>query len=292
MKPSLLILGLSAVFVVGVVAVLGFATFSNDDVDKEIPVKSKMQENILHDSYKINTECEFIHFINEPESMPKLIDFISANPEIHQQKYFELGGPMTDDDASIAKKDRVTRLVAADHMLNIFSINPDLEGFIVEILDESNAKKLVERIRDTDPECELPEFIGKQRFADPPAKPITLGLKDISVSQTLMKTTVEIKLKIDNPNYRSVIVPYLTYQLFEDENDLGVSGQIGSELESSADSSYYTILGESSLVLTDVVVLNNEKLPFLLGDELKVIGDISYYFDRDEENKIHFELTK
>ncbi|MCH7965991.1 MAG: hypothetical protein IIB02_01010, partial [Thaumarchaeota archaeon] len=67
---------------------------------------------------------------------------------------------MTDDRVSIVEKDRVFSLVIADIMLEIFSINPSLENFIIEIQDESNTQKLVERIKNTDPECELPEFVG------------------------------------------------------------------------------------------------------------------------------------
>ena len=268
----------------------------------------KKQESNMPILYKINTECEYIHFINEPESMPKLLDFISSNPELYQQKYFALGGPMTDDRASIVEKDRVFSLVIADIMLEIFPINPSLEDFIIEIQDESNTQKLVERIKNTDPECELPEFVGLQRFAEPPTKSITLELEDISVEKISEESaTIKIAFKISNPNPGGVTVQAIDYQLYATEyssSEQIAGGEIGSRPTGMVEfgSNYYVLLGGNSILLRDTITLKgSENTPELWSilknnnPSWKVSGDVFYNSSSTtsgQENKLHFEFTK
>ena len=199
-------------------------------------------------------------------------------------------------------------MVIADIMLEIFSINPSLENFIIEIQDESNTQKLVERIKNTDPECELPEFVGLQRFAEPQMKSITLELEDISVEKISEESvTIKIAFKISNPNSGGMTVQAIDYQLYATEysnSEQIAGGEIGSRPTGmiSTGSNYYVLLGENDITLKETITLkasqNTFELWAILNDSTtpwRVTGDVFYNFSSitsGQENELHFEFTK
>ncbi len=92
----------------------------------------------------------------------------------------------------------------------------------------------------------------------PKVMPITIELEDLSIVEITDKYAVlEIEFLVSNPNFKSVILQYLKYELLEDDVRVYV-GQIG-ELAAGfvIGSSYIQILSESSTTLSDEIVLRN-----------------------------------
>lgn len=88
--------------------------------------------------------------------------------------------------------------------------------------------------------------------------PIGIELKSITISEVDERAaTIEIKLQATNPNYKSVILSYVKYQLFENEQRVHV-GQIGEQLEGMVvGSNYFTLLSDTPTVLTDKITIKN-----------------------------------
>lgn len=88
--------------------------------------------------------------------------------------------------------------------------------------------------------------------------PVEIELEDLSVLEVSETTAIiEIKFKISNPNYKSVILQIISYELFEDGIRI-TGGQIGTRAEGMVSASnYYMILNEYPTVLTDQIILKN-----------------------------------
>ena len=139
-------------------------------------------------------------------------------------------------------------------------------------------------------------------------EPIVVTLDDISVTNISEKSaTIEIKLKLTNPNPVSMIVQVVDYQLYEtnfSENKQVSGGQLGSRPEGMVEfgSNYYTLLSGAEMVLKDTVVLkNNGNIPELWSSlesntvNWKITGDVFYNLSSmtsGQENELHFELTR
>lgn len=88
--------------------------------------------------------------------------------------------------------------------------------------------------------------------------PITIELEDLTVLEVTHKfATLQIKFKVLNPNYNSVILQYIRYQIFE--NNLVVhSGLIGEQPQGFVMSSnYFIILNERPSILSDRITIKN-----------------------------------
>ena len=89
----------------------------------------------------------------------------------------------------------------------------------------------------------------------PTIKLVTVDLEDISVTKINDRSaTIKIEFKISNPNPRAVIVQTMDFNLFEtgfSSYEQLAGGTIGSRPEGMVEfgSNYYTLLGESSIVL-------------------------------------------
>lgn len=88
--------------------------------------------------------------------------------------------------------------------------------------------------------------------------PVEIELEDLSVLEVTDTTAIiQIKFKISNPNYKSVILQIISYELFEDGIRI-TGGQIGTRAEGMvAASNYYMILNEYPTVLTDQIIITN-----------------------------------
>ncbi|MCH7968235.1 MAG: hypothetical protein IH841_03150 [Thaumarchaeota archaeon] len=88
--------------------------------------------------------------------------------------------------------------------------------------------------------------------------PITIELEDLTVLEVTDKfATLQIKFKVLNPNYNSVILQYIRYQIFE--NNLVVhSGLIGEQPQGFVmGSNYFIILNERPSILSDRITIKN-----------------------------------
>ena len=133
--------------------------------------------------------------------------------------------------------------------------------------------------------------------------PLKVELQDIKIVELSDKFVVlEIDFLVTNPNYKSVILQFLKYQLFE--KDLRVhAGEIGDRPEGFVmGSNYFTILSETPTTLSDEITIRNtgntpEFWSALENDthEWRVTGEASFNLSSitsGGENEIFFEFTK
>jgi len=140
------------------------------------------------------------------------------------------------------------------------------------------------------------------------AEPLYIELENISVEKISERNAeIAISFKISNPNPRAVIVQTMDYQLFEtnySDSEQISGGEIGSRPEGMVEfgSNYYTLLGENSIILRDIITLKgSENTPelwtILKNDDpsWRVSGDVFYNLSSmtsGQENVLHFEFTK
>ncbi len=104
---------------------------------------------------------------------------------------------------------------------------------------------------------------------------LEVELADLSVTKINERSaTIEIAFEIFNPNPRAVIVQTMDYNLFEtgfSSYEQLAGGTIGSRPEGMVEfgSNYYTLLGESSIVLKKKMVIKNTASSSELWDSLK-----------------------
>lgn len=89
-------------------------------------------------------------------------------------------------------------------------------------------------------------------------KPIEIKLKEIKILQVDERSaTIAIELIALNPNEKSVILPFISYQLYEKDQRIH-SGEIGKRLESMVSGSdYITLLSNKPVTIKDKIILKN-----------------------------------
>ncbi len=89
-------------------------------------------------------------------------------------------------------------------------------------------------------------------------QPVEIQIQEIKILDLTRKgATLELVAEVTNPNPKSIILQIVKYQVFEDGERI-TAGQIGHRPEGMVDASnYYTLLGESSIVLKDKFSLKN-----------------------------------
>ncbi len=133
--------------------------------------------------------------------------------------------------------------------------------------------------------------------------PIKIELDDISILEVREKAaTLQIKFKVTNPNYKSVILQFIKYELWE--QDLRVSaGTIGSRPEGFvASSNYFVILNDAPTFLHEKITIKNtgnnpEFWSALMNNtpEWTVKGEAFFNLSsmmKGGENEVTFEFTK
>ncbi len=133
--------------------------------------------------------------------------------------------------------------------------------------------------------------------------PIIVELEDLLIEEVTEKHAImKIKFLVSNPNQKSVILPFIKYQIFED--DLRVhAGEIGERGGGFViGSNYITILSESSTIVSDEIVLRNSgNTPEFWSDltegnvNWKITGEAFFNLSSmttGGENEISFEFTK
>jgi LEA14-like dessication related protein len=145
---------------------------------------------------------------------------------------------------------------------------------------------------------------GFGKISSSPIKviPIKVELAKLSVlSITEEEAQMQIDFKITNPNYKSVILQIIKYELYDDGKRIFV-GQIGERAEGAIDSSnYFTILRDKPQILGDTFTIKNtgtdpEFWTALTNDEIQWLIKGEVYFNLSsmtsgQENIIPFEFT-
>ncbi len=132
-------------------------------------------------------------------------------------------------------------------------------------------------------------------------KPVKVELEEISLLDIDQRTaTIELQIKATNPNPRSIIVPFLKYQLYGDDTRLAI-GEIGQRPEGMvAGSNYFTLLSNNPTILKDKITIQNtgsnpELWTSLQKGETKwrVTGEVFFNLSSmtsGGENSVSFEL--
>ena len=131
--------------------------------------------------------------------------------------------------------------------------------------------------------------------------PIEIELEDISILEVSDRfATLNISFKVNNPNVTPVILQFIAYQLYEGDKRIHV-GQMGERIQGMVGgSNYYTILSESSTVISEEITIKNTgNTPELWSNlsnnsvEWKVVGEALFNLSsmtRGGENEIFFEF--
>ncbi len=88
--------------------------------------------------------------------------------------------------------------------------------------------------------------------------PIKFELEDISILEVNDKAaTIKVAFKVTNPNFKSVILQVVTYELYENDVRITLS-QIGERPVGMLESSnYFTILSDRPTILKDTITIKN-----------------------------------
>ena len=131
--------------------------------------------------------------------------------------------------------------------------------------------------------------------------PVEIGLDGVEVlSVDGRSATIQIAFSVTNPNEKSVLLPFLSYGLYEGEDRVH-TGEIGERLESLVvGSNYVTLLHDHPVVLRDTFTLKNTgNTPQLWAaltsgtPEWRVTGDAIYALSSvtaGGQNEIFFEF--
>ncbi|MDI1494871.1 MAG: putative membrane protein [Cenarchaeum symbiont of Oopsacas minuta] len=89
-------------------------------------------------------------------------------------------------------------------------------------------------------------------------KPLEINLEELEVSYIDKKSaTMNIHFSVYNPNYKSIILQFIKYEIKESDSSI-YAGQIGERPEGFITSSnYFTVLGNGTVALSDIIVLKN-----------------------------------
>lgn len=90
------------------------------------------------------------------------------------------------------------------------------------------------------------------------ALPLEIELLDLSILEVNDKAaTIQVEFEVSNPNFKSVILQVLSYDLYEDGVRIAIS-QIGERPIAMLESSnYFTILNERPTILKDTITIKN-----------------------------------
>jgi len=88
--------------------------------------------------------------------------------------------------------------------------------------------------------------------------PIKFELEDISILEVNNKAaTIQVAFKVTNPNFKSVILQIVTYELYENDVKIKLS-QIGERPMGMLESSnYFPILSGRDTILKDTITIKN-----------------------------------
>ena len=133
-------------------------------------------------------------------------------------------------------------------------------------------------------------------------EPLIFDLEELDISYIDEKYAIlNLRITVSNPNYKSVILQFVKYDITESGSHVHI-GQIGERADGFvASSNYFTILGDGSTSLSDIITLRNtgneEELWKSLNDgdlDWRVKGQAYYSLSSmtaGGENIVDFVLT-
>ncbi len=133
--------------------------------------------------------------------------------------------------------------------------------------------------------------------------PLTMELFDLSILEVTEKqTTLEIKFKVSNPNFKSVMLQHIKYSVYHDDVRI-TAGELGSSPEGFLSSpNYFIILNERpSIIGEKFTIMNTGNTPelweVLTKNELnwRVSGEAFFNLSSitaGQENILKFDFSK
>jgi len=146
--------------------------------------------------------------------------------------------------------------------------------------------------------------IFSQPSEAPKVLPLEIELEDLSILEVDERAVIlEINFKVANPNYKSVLLQLITYEIYENDVKI-VSGQIGERAGGMmvVGSNYFLILNEQPSFLHEKITIKNSgNTPELWAafenntPKWRVTGEAFFNLSSmtsGGENIIPFEFTK
>jgi len=133
--------------------------------------------------------------------------------------------------------------------------------------------------------------------------PLTIELFDFSVLEiTEKQATLEIKFKVSNPNFKSVMLQHIKYSVYHDDTRI-VAGEIGTAPEGFlASPNYFIILNERPSIIGEKFTITNtgntpELWETLTKNELnwRVSGEAFFNLSSittGQENTLKFDFSE
>ncbi len=88
--------------------------------------------------------------------------------------------------------------------------------------------------------------------------PLQIELNDISIVEVNERaTTIRVEFEVTNPNFKSIILQLVKYQLFESEQRIH-AGEIGERPDGFVmGSNFFTVLSDRPTILSDTITIKN-----------------------------------
>ena len=148
-------------------------------------------------------------------------------------------------------------------------------------------------------------FLASPSESTPEILPIIIDLQEIEILDIDERVAyVEISFKVTNPNYKSVLLEMIRYNVFEDGTKIGTKsiGDRGAPGGLVAASNYFTILNDRpSIIKDEFTIMNDGNIPeiwaALESDSAnwRITGDAFYNLSSltsGGENEIQFDFVR
>ena len=148
-------------------------------------------------------------------------------------------------------------------------------------------------------------FLTSPSESTPAILPLIIDLENIEILDIDEKVAhIEISFKVTNPNYKSVLLEMIRYNVFEDGTKIGTKsiGDRGAPGGLVAASNYFTILNDRpSIIKDEFTIMNDGNIPEIWAalesnsPNWRITGDAFYNLSSmtsGGENEIKFDFVR
>ena len=148
-------------------------------------------------------------------------------------------------------------------------------------------------------------FLASPSESTPAILPLIIDLENIEILDIDEKVAhIEISFKVTNPNYKSVLLEMIRYNVFEDGTKIGTKsiGDRGAPGGLVAASNYFTILNDRpSIIKDEFTIMNDGNIPEIWSalesnsPNWRITGDAFYNLSSmtsGGENEIEFDFVR
>ena len=148
-------------------------------------------------------------------------------------------------------------------------------------------------------------FLASPSESTPAILPLIIDLENIEILDIDEKVAhIEISFKVTNPNYKSVLLEMIRYNVFEDGTKIGTKsiGDRGAPGGLVSASNYFTILNDRpSIIKDEFTIMNDGNIPEIWSalesnsPNWRITGDAFYNLSSmtsGGENEIKFDFVR